>query len=156
MQPGAGNRLPSGRRQEHRGQRFFGRREILALFGDYKPLTGDVPTNYYMPLGWLRPSCGPWQLRGVDVIELRHVPPKRKGNSWAAASFRRTRRTITRCGRKLRHRPQAVEGVVGGAGVHQGSCNRVCARPRYLNRMGRPEPSKSTSTQHLRLAQILQ
>jgi hypothetical protein len=63
MQPGAGNRLHSGRRQEHRVQRFFGRREILALFGDYKPLTGDVPTNYYMPLGWLRPSCGPWQLR---------------------------------------------------------------------------------------------
>jgi hypothetical protein len=58
--------------------------------------------------------------RQSDVSELRHVPPKRKGNSWAAASFRRTRRTITRCGRKLRHRPQAVEGVVGGAGVHQG------------------------------------
>lgn len=74
---------------------------------------------------------------------------------WSVIRFRAftsMRREKQQPGRKLRHRPQAVEGVVSGAAAHQGSCNRVCARPRYLNRMGRPEPSKSTSTQHLVLS----
>jgi hypothetical protein len=59
--------------------RFLGRRKILTLFGDYKPLAGDFPNNYYMPLGWPKPSWGGWQLRDVDVIDVRRVPSKRNG-----------------------------------------------------------------------------
>jgi hypothetical protein len=59
--------------------KFLGRRKILTLFGDYKPLAGDFPNNYYMPLGWPKPSWGAWQLRDVDVIDVRRVPSKRNG-----------------------------------------------------------------------------
>jgi hypothetical protein len=32
-----------------------------------------------MPLGWPKPSWGGWQLRDVDVIDVRRVPSKRNG-----------------------------------------------------------------------------
>jgi hypothetical protein len=59
--------------------RFSGRRKILALFGDFKPMGGDFPNHYYMPLGWPKPSWGQWQLRDVDVIDVRRVPNKQAG-----------------------------------------------------------------------------
>jgi len=58
---------------------FLGHRKILALFGDYKPLGGDFPNKYYMPLGLPKPSWGRWQLRDVDVIDVRRVPSKQSG-----------------------------------------------------------------------------
>jgi Protein of unknown function (DUF1329) len=57
--------------------KFLGRRKLLTLFGDYKPLAGDFPNNYDMPLGWPKPSWGVWQLRDVDVIDVRRVLSKR-------------------------------------------------------------------------------
>jgi hypothetical protein len=59
--------------------KFLGRRKIITLFGDYKPMGGDFPHNYYMPLGWPQPSWGRWQVRDVDVIDVRRVPSKRNG-----------------------------------------------------------------------------
>jgi hypothetical protein len=59
--------------------KFLGRRKVLTLFGNYKRLAGDFPNNYYMPVGWPRPSWGQWQLRDVDVIDVRRVPSKRAG-----------------------------------------------------------------------------
>jgi hypothetical protein len=59
--------------------KFLGRRKLLTLFGNYRPLAGDFPNNYYMPLGWPKPSWGAWQLRHVDVIYVRRVPSKRNG-----------------------------------------------------------------------------
>ncbi len=59
--------------------KFLGRRKLLTLFGDYNALAGDFPNNYYMPLGWPKPSWGAWPLRDVDVIDARRVPSKRNG-----------------------------------------------------------------------------
>jgi hypothetical protein len=61
------------------GAKLLGRRKILSMFGDYKPMGGDFPNNYYVPLGWPRPSWGQWQLRDVDIIDVRRVPSKRAG-----------------------------------------------------------------------------
>jgi hypothetical protein len=58
---------------------FLEHRKILALTGDYTALGGDFPNNYYMPLGWPKPSWGQWQLRDVDVIDVRRVPAERAG-----------------------------------------------------------------------------
>jgi len=58
---------------------FLGHRKILALAGDYTPLGGDFPKNYYMPLGWPKPSWGEWQVRDVDVIDVRRIPGEEKG-----------------------------------------------------------------------------
>jgi len=58
---------------------FLEHRQILALTGDYSPLGGDFPLNYYMPLGWPRPSWGKWQLRDVDVIDVRRLPAEAAG-----------------------------------------------------------------------------
>jgi hypothetical protein len=55
------------------GAQFIGHQKILALTGDYAPLGGSFPDNYYMPLGWPKPSWGLWQLRDVDVIDIRPV-----------------------------------------------------------------------------------
>jgi Protein of unknown function (DUF1329) len=54
--------------------KFLAHRKILALTGDYRPLAGDFPNNYYMPLGWPRPSWGKWQLRDADVINVQRIP----------------------------------------------------------------------------------
>jgi Protein of unknown function (DUF1329) len=53
---------------------FLEHQQIIALTGNYAPLGGDFPSNYYMPLGWPRPSWGNWQLRQVDVIDVRRIP----------------------------------------------------------------------------------
>jgi hypothetical protein len=58
---------------------FLQHRQILALTGNYLPLGGDFPLNYYMPLGWPRPSWGNWQLRDVDVIDVRRIPALASG-----------------------------------------------------------------------------
>jgi hypothetical protein len=59
--------------------KFLQHQQILALTGDYSPLGGEFPLNYYMPLGWPRPSWGNWQLRDVDVIDIRRVPREMAG-----------------------------------------------------------------------------
>ena len=59
--------------------RFVEHRKVLALTGQYAPVAGDFPNNYYMPLGWPKPSWGKWQLRDVDVIEVQRVPAERTG-----------------------------------------------------------------------------
>jgi Protein of unknown function (DUF1329) len=56
---------------------FLEHKKILALTGDYGPLAGNFPNNYYMPLGWPRPSWGTWQLRDADVITVQRVPAER-------------------------------------------------------------------------------
>jgi hypothetical protein len=61
------------------GAEFLGHRQILALTGDYPSTAGDFPTNYYMPLGWPKPSWGKWQLRDVDVLDVRRVHTQRGG-----------------------------------------------------------------------------
>jgi hypothetical protein len=61
------------------GADFLEHRKILALTGNYAPLGGDFPANYFIPLGWPKPSWGKWQLRDVDVIDVRRVPEKREG-----------------------------------------------------------------------------
>jgi hypothetical protein len=59
--------------------KFLRHQKILALAGDYAPLGGDFPRNYYMPFGWPKPSWGKWQLRDVDVIDVRRIPGEATG-----------------------------------------------------------------------------
>jgi hypothetical protein len=59
--------------------RFLGHRKILALTGHYAAKAGDFPRNYYMPVGWPTASWGRWQLRDVDIIDVRRVPSERRG-----------------------------------------------------------------------------
>lgn len=58
--------------------RFLGEKKILALT-DYKAVGGNFPDNWDMPLGWPKPSWGKWELRDVDVIDVRRVPSKAQG-----------------------------------------------------------------------------
>src|SRR5207237_6729615 len=57
---------------------FLGERKILALT-DVGAATGKFPSNYDMPLGWSKPSWGPWTLRDVDVLDIRRIPSQRAG-----------------------------------------------------------------------------
>jgi hypothetical protein len=57
---------------------FLRHQRILALTGDFAPMGGNFPANYYMPLGWPKPSWGKWQLRDADVVEVRPVWSERR------------------------------------------------------------------------------
>ena len=43
-----------------------------------RPL-GVFPANYYMPLGLLKPPYAKWQLRDVEIIDLRRIPSEAEG-----------------------------------------------------------------------------
>ncbi len=58
--------------------KFLGDRKVLALT-DYQPLQGGFPDHYYMPLGFPKPDWGKWEVRDVDVIDVRKVPSEAKG-----------------------------------------------------------------------------
>jgi hypothetical protein len=58
---------------------FLEHRRILALAGNYTPPGGEFPLNYYMPIAWPRPSWGTWQVRDVDVIDVRRIPAASSG-----------------------------------------------------------------------------
>jgi hypothetical protein len=57
---------------------YLGTREILAMT-DLTNADGVWPGNYDMPLGWSKPSWGPWSLREVDVLDVRRVSSERSG-----------------------------------------------------------------------------
>ncbi|MGH7987896.1 MAG: DUF1329 domain-containing protein [Candidatus Binataceae bacterium] len=57
---------------------FLGERKILALTGYEMPKT-EFPDGFDMPLGWPKPSWGKWQLRDVDVIDVRKIPSMAAG-----------------------------------------------------------------------------
>ena len=51
---------------------YLGEKKILALLVSDMP--GGYPDAYEMPLGWLKPSWGKWQLRDVYVIGVSTLP----------------------------------------------------------------------------------
>jgi hypothetical protein len=57
---------------------YLGTRKILAMT-DLTNADGVWPGDYDMPMGWSKPSWGPWSLREVDVIDVRRVPTEREG-----------------------------------------------------------------------------
>jgi hypothetical protein len=52
---------------------FLAARKILALL-DYQNPVGTFPANYFMPLGFPKPSWGRWELRDVDILDVRKLP----------------------------------------------------------------------------------
>jgi uncharacterized protein DUF1329 len=59
--------------------KYLGTRGILTLANDYANVTGDFPHNWAMPLGWPAPSWGAYELRNVDIIDVRRIPSQRPG-----------------------------------------------------------------------------
>ncbi len=59
--------------------KYLGTRKILALANDYANVTGDFPNNFDMPLGWSKANWGPYELRTVDIIDVRRVPSESAG-----------------------------------------------------------------------------
>jgi Protein of unknown function (DUF1329) len=62
---------------------FLRHQKILALSGNYAPMGGAFPANYYMPIGWPKPSWGKWQLRDADVIDVRPIGSARTAYCYA-------------------------------------------------------------------------
>src|SRR5262249_54263755 len=61
---------------------FIGHQRMRARGGDFAPPGVDFPVNCYTPLGWRKRSGGRWQVRGVDLIEVRRMESERAGSSW--------------------------------------------------------------------------
>ncbi|MGH8010978.1 MAG: DUF1329 domain-containing protein [Candidatus Binataceae bacterium] len=56
----------------------LGERKILAQM-DVGTAGGRFPEDYDMALGWPKPSWGKWELRDVDVIDVRKIPARARG-----------------------------------------------------------------------------
>jgi hypothetical protein len=52
--------------------------KILAL-SHITTAVGTFPDNYDMPLGFARPSWGPWEVRDTYVIDIRRIPSEAQG-----------------------------------------------------------------------------
>jgi hypothetical protein len=52
---------------------YLGARQVLTLT-DYEMPKTDFPEGFAMPLGWPKPAWGKWQVRDVDVIDVRKIP----------------------------------------------------------------------------------
>ncbi len=57
---------------------FLGERKILSLT-DYDMPTTKFPQGFDLPLVWPKPSWGKWQVRDVDVIDVRKIPAMAAG-----------------------------------------------------------------------------
>ncbi len=57
---------------------FIGKRKILMLT-DYEMPRTTFPKGFDMPLGWPKPAWGKWQVRNVDVIDVRKIPSMAAG-----------------------------------------------------------------------------
>ena len=53
-------------------------KKMLALV-DVAPPDKPFPEGYFMPLAWPMPSWAKWQVRDVDVIDVRKIPSKAAG-----------------------------------------------------------------------------
>jgi hypothetical protein len=57
---------------------MVGRRKILAQM-NVGTAGARFPEDYDMPLGWPKPSWGKWELRDVDVLDVRKIPARARG-----------------------------------------------------------------------------
>lgn len=60
---------------------FLERKKIIALTGAYNYLEvgHNFPKNYYQPLMFPTPAMGAWQVRDVDVLDIRRIPSESPG-----------------------------------------------------------------------------
>lgn len=58
--------------------KYQGDRKVLAIMEETSA-EGKFPDNYDWPLGWAKPSWGPWSLRDSYVVDVRRIPSLRPG-----------------------------------------------------------------------------
>jgi len=61
--------------------KYLERKKVIALTGayNYSAVGHDFPKGFYNPLMFPPPSVGKWQVRDVDVLDIRRVPSERPG-----------------------------------------------------------------------------
>ncbi|HVN91905.1 MAG TPA: DUF1329 domain-containing protein [Candidatus Binataceae bacterium] len=57
---------------------YLTHKKMIALT-DPVPTGKPFPEGYFMPLAWPMPSWAKWQVRDVDVIDVRKIPSKAQG-----------------------------------------------------------------------------
>lgn len=57
---------------------YIGRRQMLALV-DVDPVKDAFPGEVAMPLGFPEPKWGKWQVRGVDVLDIKKITSQAAG-----------------------------------------------------------------------------
>ena len=58
--------------------RYIGHKRILALV-DFRAPDNPFPDGFFMPIVWPKPSWAKWQLRDVNVIDVRKIASKAGG-----------------------------------------------------------------------------
>jgi hypothetical protein len=57
---------------------YLGSRKIIAIT-ELTGAQGKFPENYDMPMGWSKPSWGDYQVRDVNVLDIRRIPSMQGG-----------------------------------------------------------------------------
>lgn len=57
---------------------LIGERQILAQM-DVGSAGANFPSDYAMALGWPKPTWGKWEVRDVDMLDIRKIPAKAAG-----------------------------------------------------------------------------
>ena len=60
---------------------YLGSRKIISLTGafNYRAIGHNYPYELYQPLLFPKPAAGDWQVRNVDVLDVRRIPSARSG-----------------------------------------------------------------------------
>lgn len=58
---------------------FIGHQKMLMLDTTNAASLGDFPSGYYPTIGWPKPSWAKWQLRDVDIVDVRRIPSEQAG-----------------------------------------------------------------------------
>jgi Protein of unknown function (DUF1329) len=57
---------------------YVARRKMIA-YVDSSPPDKPFPEGFFMPLAWPKPSWAKWQVRDVDVVNIKKIPSKASG-----------------------------------------------------------------------------
>jgi hypothetical protein len=57
---------------------YLGHKKILALL-DFRAPDNPYPDGFFLPLVWPKPPWAKWQVRDVDVIDVRKIPSQAAG-----------------------------------------------------------------------------
>lgn len=66
--------------------KWLGDRKILGQM-ELTNAEGNFPDNYSMPLGWAKPSWGPWSLRDSYVLDVRRIPAMAPGYCYGSRTM---------------------------------------------------------------------
>jgi hypothetical protein len=62
----------------------LGERKVIELLSDQQWKGYDFPNEYYMPIGFFKPSWGAWENRPVSIVDVHRIPSEASGYCYSS------------------------------------------------------------------------